>query len=100
MHVEAAHYEGPVSVVESPDWSAARWAAETLQVMDDLDSVGSAALRLIYSFGMSQAQVAWELGLPETEIPPQRRAWHARGRRPPYGARCRAGLTPGFADIS
>ena len=38
MHVEAAHYEGPVSVVESPDWSAARWAAETLQVMDDLDS--------------------------------------------------------------
>lgn len=77
MHVEAAHYEGPVSVVEAPDWSAARWAAETLQVMDDLDSVGSAALRLIYSFGMSQAQVAWELGLPETEI----RLSVARGMR-------------------
>ena len=77
MHVEAAHHEGPVSVVESPDWSAARWAAETLQVMDDLDSVGSAALRLIYSFGMSQAQVAWELGLPETEI----RLSVARGMR-------------------
>ncbi len=77
MHVEAAHYEGPVSVVESPDWSAARWAAETLQVMDDLDSVDSAALRLIYSFGMSQAQVAWELGLPETEI----RLSVARGMR-------------------
>jgi DNA-directed RNA polymerase specialized sigma24 family protein len=68
MHVEAGHHQPSVSVVDAPERSAARWAAETLQIMDDLDSVDRAALQLIYSFGMSQAQVAWELGLPETEI--------------------------------
>ena len=77
MYVEAGHHEGPVSIVDAPGRSAARWAAETLQIMDDLDSVDRAALRLIYSFGMSQAQVAWELGLPETEI----RRSVARGMR-------------------
>jgi DNA-directed RNA polymerase specialized sigma24 family protein len=45
--------------------------------MDDLNSVDRAALRLIYSFGMSQSQVAWELGLTETEI----RRSVARGMR-------------------
>jgi DNA-directed RNA polymerase specialized sigma24 family protein len=68
MHVEAAPHEGPATVVDAPEPSAARWAAETLQIMDDLDSVDRTALRLIYSFGMSQAQVAWELGLPEAEV--------------------------------
>jgi DNA-directed RNA polymerase specialized sigma24 family protein len=77
MHVEAAHHQRSVSVVDAPERSAARWAAETLQIMDDLDSVDRAALRLIYSFGMSQAQVAWELGVPETEI----RRSVARGMR-------------------
>jgi DNA-directed RNA polymerase specialized sigma24 family protein len=77
MYVEAARHEVSASVVDAPDRSAARWAAETLQIMDDLDSVDRAALRLIYSFGMSQSQVAWELGLPETEI----RRSVARGMR-------------------
>jgi DNA-directed RNA polymerase specialized sigma24 family protein len=77
MHVEAARHEVPTSVVDAPDRSAARWAAQTLQIMDDLNSVDRAALRLIYSFGMSQSQVAWELGLPETEI----RRSVARGMR-------------------
>ena len=77
MHVETAPHDGPISAVDAPERSPARWAAETLQVMDDLDSVDRAALRLIYSFGMSQAQVAWELGLPETEI----RLRVARGMR-------------------
>jgi DNA-directed RNA polymerase specialized sigma24 family protein len=77
MHVEAARHEVRTSVVDAPDRSAARWAAETLQIMDDLNSVDRAALRLIYSFGMSQSQVAWELGLTETEI----RRSVARGMR-------------------
>jgi DNA-directed RNA polymerase specialized sigma24 family protein len=77
MHVEAAHHQASASVVDAPERSAASWAAETLQIMDDLDSVDRAALRLIYSFGMSQAQVAWELGVPETEI----RRSVARGMR-------------------
>jgi DNA-directed RNA polymerase specialized sigma24 family protein len=77
MYVEAAHHQVPVSVIDAPDRSAARWAAETLQIMDHLDSVDRAALRLIYSFGMSQSQVAWELGVSENEI----RRSVARGMR-------------------
>lgn len=77
MSVEAAPDEGQVSVVHAPEPSAAGWAAETLHAMDDLNSVDRAALRLIYSFGMSQVQVARELGLPETEI----RQSVARGMR-------------------
>jgi DNA-directed RNA polymerase specialized sigma24 family protein len=40
------------------------WAVETLQIMDGLNRLDRVALQLIYWTGLTQAQVAEELGVP------------------------------------
>ena len=75
---EAASGEGLAmagSAVGSP--AAVRWGMEVWQSLAVLDRVDCAALRLIYWHGMTQAQVARELSLPESVV----RRCVARGMR-------------------
>lgn len=54
-----------------------RWAAEVMGALERLDAPYRQALRLIYWNGMTQAQVAAELAVPEQTV----RAHVARGMR-------------------
>jgi DNA-directed RNA polymerase specialized sigma24 family protein len=44
------------------------WGVEVLPILDSLDYIDRSALRLIYSDGLTQTEVARELALPEATI--------------------------------